>query len=126
MEVSFNWHRYSVAFSFLKNENGNAKVQEMRGFGQGKSVLGDDLFAAADSVKRELMSGLCALAVKKPGRRELLNYLHQLLKPYTQLRVPEAYAFRIAINNAIERNAEEYCSIRLTRQDLSLLWQDEE
>src|SRR5882762_8128423 len=104
MEVSFNWHRYSVAFSFLRKEDGAAKVQKMPELGRRRNVSEDDLFEAADSVKRELRCSLCTLAVKKPGKRELLNYLRQLLTPYTELRVPQANAFRIAINNVIERN----------------------
>ena len=124
MVVSFSWHNYSVAFSFLKKESGVGRVQQMLGSDRARKVSEFDLFEAADRIKRELVSGIRAQAIKKPGKPELLFYLRELLIPHTALRIPQAYAFRIAINNVIERNAEEYCSIRLTKQDLSLLWQE--
>jgi len=124
MVVSFNWHRYSVAFSFLKKGAGAARVQKILRSGRENNLSEDDFFEAADRAKKAIVSGIRAQAIRKPGKRELLFYLRQLLEPHIELRVPRAYAFRIAINNVIERNAEEYCSICLTRQDLSLLWQD--
>ncbi|HTI08013.1 MAG TPA: hypothetical protein VL832_05640 [Puia sp.] len=124
MVVSFSWHNYSVAFSFLKKGAGVGRVQQMLGSDRARKVSEHDLFEAADRIKTELVSGIRAQAIKKPEKLELLFYLRELLIPHTVLRIPQAYAFRIAINNVIERNAEEYCSIRLTRQDLSLLWQE--
>ncbi|MES1159262.1 MAG: hypothetical protein ABUM51_00750 [Bacteroidota bacterium] len=122
MVVSFNWHNYSVAFSFLKKEAWLPKAQKILRPGQEKNLSEGDLFEAAERAKTAIVSGIRWQGIKKVEKWELIIYLRQLLKPYTGLRVPQANAFRIAINNVIERNVEEYCSICLTRQDLSLLW----
>jgi hypothetical protein len=124
MEISFNWHNYSVAFSFLKKEAEAARVQKILRPGRETNVSEGDLFEAAESAKTAIISGIRGQAIKKPEKWELIFYLRQLLKPYTGLRAPQANPFRIALNNVIERNVEEYCSVCLTRQDLSLLWKD--
>lgn len=124
MVVSFNWLNYSVAFSFLKRGVRDAEVKKMWRPVREQGVQKHDFFQVATTLKRELADRIRALAIKMPEKQELLLYISQLLKPHTELRMPQAYPFRIAINNAIERNVEKYCSIRLNRQELSLLWQD--
>lgn len=101
----------------------SCKVGEIRPE-QPESGLMEACFRTANKAKTELGRHIRSIAVKKPGREELLLYLRQLISPYKILRFPHAYPFQIAINNAIEQDAREYCSIHLSEMDLLLLWQD--
>ena len=135
MVVSFNWYKYSVVFGFLKKEIGATVVpgkhwsgisEPMRSGNQececAEAGGSQDLFHVANAVKRELSASIRRAGIKKQGKQELLLSLRNLLKPYTALTTLQAHAFRVAINNAIEEEVKKYCSIHLSRQDLSGLW----
>ncbi|HWK05196.1 MAG TPA: hypothetical protein VNS58_16260 [Puia sp.] len=136
MVVSFDWYKYSVVFGFMKREIKTAVMPDMHWPGLSgpvksesrdcegpKAGASEDFFHLANAIKSELSVHIRMSAIRRLGKQELLLSLRNLLKPYTALAVQQAYAFRVAISNAIEEEVKKYCSIHLNRQELLKLWQ---
>ena len=90
----------------------------------GKCEPGQDFFRLANEAKIELKTGIRKSAIKKEGKWELLLSIRRLLAPYTALTAPQAYPFRVAINNTIIAETEKYCSIHLNSEELLSVWRD--
>ena len=94
-------------------------------WGEGCSRWPDDyLFQLAQTVITELRPRIWAAGIRKQGKRDLLLSLLRLLKSYTALTVLQAYPFRVAINNFIEKETASRCSIHLNNEELLSLWRE--
>ena len=152
MVLSFNWYKYSVVIGFLKKkvkaavapdehwsgtswpvqsegreveymdaeEVGNQSMDDSE---NEKSEVAEELFQLASAAKKEVSSTVRECAINNLEKWELLLSLRNLLKPYMALAVRRAYAFRFAINNAIEVEVKKYYSFHLSGQDLVKIWQ---
>ena len=138
--VSFNWYKYWVVIGFLREGAGiacsqpcsSAVLRRTRTAAEGPASmrrevraddLGVDFFKLAGIAVNELRTGIRRAAIKKEEKPQLLSSLLGLLKTYTALTVSQGLPFRVAINNVIIREAKEYCSIHLNKEELLLLWQ---
>jgi len=131
MVVSFNWYKYSVVIGFLRKGVKTAAIRGPVKSGppgkcelSGKCEPGQDFFRLANEAKIELKTGIRKSAIKKEGKWELLLSIRRLLAPYTALTAPQAYPFRVAINNTIIAETEKYCSIHLNSEELLSVWRD--
>jgi hypothetical protein len=84
----------------------------------------DQLFHLSQTVITELKPRIWAAGIQKQGKQDLLLTLLRFLKSYTALTVLQAYPFRIAINNFIEKETATRCSIHLNNEELLALWRD--
>ena len=84
----------------------------------------DQLFHLSQAVITELKPRILAAGIQKQGKQDLLFSLLRFLKSYTALTVLQAYPFRIAINNFIEKETATRCSIHLNNEELLALWRD--
>jgi hypothetical protein len=148
MVVRLNWYGYWVVVGFLKKkkaaggivwgETGPGQPRRPRHipgkfadeeltsqhFKAGRADWKDDFFSISENVKSKLRQSIWEAAIKKAGKQELLLSLHLLLKPYTALTVLQANAFRFAINNFIEEQTANCCSIHLNNEELLALWRN--
>lgn len=132
MIVSFNWYKYSFIFGILKKgiKQGSMSAS-FREAHSGKQAPGDTRTFAEDTffllsrtAINELKPRIREVAIKKLGKQGLLLSLQRLLRPYASLKALQARAFRVAVNNVIEKESATYCSIHLNNEDLQLLWHD--
>jgi hypothetical protein len=143
MVVSFNWYKYSVVIGFLRKGVKTAAIPgPVKSRPPGKCGLFDkfgppgkcelsekcepdqDFFHLANEAKIELKIGIRKSAIKKEGKWELLLSIRRLLAHYTALTAPQAYPFRVAINNTIITETAKYCSIHLNSEELLSVWRD--
>ena len=126
MVVSFNWYKYSVVIGFLKKKANTAVTKGSSGSGYPNGIEkkeGENFFQLANKAKSELKICIRQSAIRKEQKWDLLLSIYCLLKRYTALKVAQAYAFRVAINNAIILYAARYCSIHLSSEELLKMWQ---
>jgi hypothetical protein len=144
MEITFNWFKYSFILGIRKNAVQLNTTAEGYAVGQTKSCDADRFqsghdqsrerrhipaedcyfFKLAQVVKNEIMNHLIEVAVRRPGKEELLYSLHRLLRPHSESTERQAYPFRFAINNVIQKEASKHCSIHLNSEELQTLWCD--
>lgn len=144
MEITFNWYKYSFILGIRKNVvqlNTTAEGyadEQINSFDTGKKRTGLDqssqrrripeeggyFLTLAQVVKSEIKNHLMDISDKRPDKDELICSLHRLLRPHSELTVRQAYPFRVAINNVIQKESAKHCSIHLNNEDLQILWCD--
>jgi hypothetical protein len=144
MEITFNWFKYSFILSIRKNVVRLNTTAEGYGVGQANSAdtgrfqSGHDqsrvgrhipekdcyFFKLAQVVKSEIKNHMMEVSLRRPGKEELIISLHRLLRPHSELSARQAYPFRVAINNVLQKEASKHCSIQLNNEDLQTLWCD--
>ena len=144
MEITFNWYKYSFFLGIRKNAvqlsttAEGYEVGQANSFDSGRNRSGPDqssgrrcvpaedgyFFKLAQVVKSEIKNHLLEVSVNRPDKDELICSLYRLLRPHSELTVRQAYPFRVAINNVIQKESAQQCSIQLNNEDLQILWCD--
>jgi hypothetical protein len=121
------WKGLSDAGRIRRGDGGMSEVKKKGNpvERKGKQWQDDQLLRnLAQTAITELRPRILAAGIKKQRKQDLLLSLLHLLKSYTALTVLQAYPFRVAINNFIEKETASRCSIHLNNEELLALWRD--
>ena len=78
----------------------------------------DEIFSIIYQLQDEIRTAIGEAAGKKYAKPEIIYSLQSVLKKYSLKSTP----FQFAVNNFIERQCENNCSIHLNEEDLKQLW----
>ena len=109
--IFFIFYAKDILRMFKKNKVEDQKQNE-------NEIQSAEIFGIVYRLQDEVKEAIDAAAVKKSPKEEIIFSLQTALQKYSLQSTP----FRFALNNFIERQCKNNCSIHLSEDDLKHLW----